>query len=378
MSVKLGQLLIKAGRISPEQLEEALRNQVVHGGKLGTNLVEMGFVKEQELALILGHKLGVPFISAEQLAAINSEVLGHITAEVADKYKIIPLQLEKRRLSLAMADPSDFAAIDAISFLTGFIVRPVVCPELLLVKLLEKHYGIKRKLRYFTSATPHQVRSPHTAPRDQHHTDHDVPSAVNEDSVEEYQFPMFDNFEGFHQLQGDQFEELYMGAAYRGSVSMDTIAQELAEARNRDAIAQTVLQFVSIAFPVAALFLIRNATVTGWKALVRGEQPENFTSLNFPVAEPSMMNTVLTTKGFFLGPVPDTPANREIIKALASRRQGASLVLPLNILERIIIFLYLEGDPEQLAARLPELQRLVAKASMAFEILILRNKILMT
>jgi hypothetical protein len=52
--------------------------------------------------------------------------------------------------------------------------------------------------------------------------------------------------------------------------------------------------------------------------------------------------------------------------------------MPLTILDRIVVFLYLEGEPEQLAARLPELQRLIAKASMAFEILILRNKILMT
>jgi len=378
MSIKLGQLLIKAGRISQEQLEEALRNQVVHGGKLGTNLVEMGFIKEQELALILGHKLGVPFISAEQIAGITEEIAQYVSPEVADKYKVIPLSLEKKRLSLAMADPSDFAAIDAISFLTGFIVRPVVCPELLLVKLLEKFYRIKRKLRYMTSSTPHQVRSPHTPPKDIQHTDHDVPSAVTEDAVDQYDFPMFENFEGFHQLQGDQFEEAYLGGAYRSSVTMDTIAQELAEARNRDAIAHTILQFVSLAFPVSALLLIRNTTIIGWKAQVRGEQPPGFANLNLPIDAPSILNTVLTNKTFFLGPMPDSPANREIIKALTSRRQGASLVLPLSILDRIIVFLYLEGEPEQLAARLPELQRLVAKASMAFEILILRNKILMT
>ncbi len=377
MSVKLGQILIKAGRISPDQLEEGLRNQVVHGGKLGTNLIEMGFIKEQELALILGHKLGVPFISAEQIAGINDEIRGHISAEVADKYKVIPLQLEKKRLSLAMADPSDFSAIDAISFLTGYIIRPVVCPELLLVKMLDKYYGIKRNLRYPTTAHPTKARSPHDSSTVQPHGEHDVPSAVTEDSVEDYQFPMFDNFEGFHQLNGDQFEELYMGSASR-TISMDTIAQELADARNRDVIAQTILQFVSIAFPVAALILIRNATIIGWKALVRGEQPPEFTNLAISVNEPSMLNTVLTTKSFFLGPVPDTPANKEIIKALSSRRQGATLVMPLTILDRIVVFLYLEGEPEQLAARLPELQRLITKASMAFEILILRNKILMT
>lgn len=378
MSIKLGQLLIKAGRITPEQLEEALHNQVLHGGKLGTNLVEMGFIKEQDLALILGHKLGVPFISQDQINAINKEALGCISAEVAEKFTVLPLQLDKKRLSLAMADPSDFSAIDAISFLTGYIIRPIICPELLLVKLLEKCYGIRRKLRYFTPP-PSKTPSPQTQIKESKHPDHDVPSAVTEESVEKYEFPMFDNFEGFHQLQGDQFEELYMGSSYRGgSISMDAIAHELAEARNRDTIAQTILQFVSIAFPVTALLLIRNTNVVGWKAIVRGEQPPQYTNLSVPLSEPSILSTVFTSKTFYLGPVPDTPANKEIIKALTSRRQGATLVLPLIIQDRIVVMLYLEGEPDQLTARLPELQRLVGKSAMAFEILILRNKILMT
>jgi hypothetical protein len=135
---------------------------------------------------------------------------------------------------------------------------------------------------------------------------------------------------------------------------------------------------VSLAFPVAALLLIRNTSITGWKALVRGEQPPEFTNLNLSIDTPSILNTVLTTKSFFLGPVPDTTANKDLIRALTSRRQGASLVLPIYILDRIVLFLYLEGEPDQLSTRLPELQRLVAKTTMAFEILILRNKILMT
>ncbi len=62
--------------------------------------------------------------------------------------RVVPLALNNRKLTVAMADPSDFATIDEISFLTGFIVVPVITPELRLVNALEKYYRIKRELRY--------------------------------------------------------------------------------------------------------------------------------------------------------------------------------------------------------------------------------------
>lgn len=382
MSFKLGQILLKAGRITLQQLDEALRHQVVHGGKLGTNLIELGYITEHELSLVLGHKLGVPFIRQEQVLSLTPEVTGLIPVDMATRYRVIPIETEKRRLTLAMTDPTDLEAIDAISFYTGMIVSPVVCPELLLSRLHEKYYGVKPKPRpssFAATKQPESVQSPPekaeppAAPRNK--TDSPPPSP---EGVEDYELPLFDDFEGFHSLDGDQFDDLYLKPTYYSSASLEQISRELADARNRDAIADTVLNFLGIAFPVGAFILVRQDTFAGWKARVKGEEVKAFLDFSAPLNEPSVLSLVHTSRTFFLGPPPDTPVNRELLRLLGGKTEGHLLVIPLILLDRVVSMLYIEGAPQQLAARLGEVQKLVAKSALAFEILILRNKILMS
>ncbi|HEY5514224.1 MAG TPA: hypothetical protein VIK40_11330, partial [Geomonas sp.] len=110
--MKLGELLIQAGKITPAQLEEALKEQAIFGGKFGTNLIEMGYLDEHDLAHFLSKKTGLPHASPELLMNIPPQVIRLIPEDAARKYRVVPVALNNRRLSLAMSDPSDFAAID--------------------------------------------------------------------------------------------------------------------------------------------------------------------------------------------------------------------------------------------------------------------------
>jgi len=380
VAFKLGQILLKAGRITPQQLDEALRHQVIHGGKLGTNLVELGFITEHELSLVLGHKLGVPFIKQEQVLALTPEIAGLIPAEMATRFRVIPIETEKRRLSLGMIDPSDLEAIDAISFYTGMIVRPVVCPELLLNRLHEKFYGIRTKPRPFVTppTKPSTGDDPVPPPAQPAQPEEPVGTKPEPHAIEEYEIPMFDEFQGFDSLGGDQFDDLFLSSSFHSAASLDKVSAELADARSRDSIADTVLTFLGIAFPVEAFILVRQEFFTGWKARIRGEECRSFLEFSAPIKEPSVLSHVMGTRNLFLGPVPDTPVNRELTRCLGGRRHGHALILPLMITDRVIALLYLEGEAEQLTARLNEVQKLALKTAMAFEILILRNKILMS
>ncbi|MEJ2700199.1 MAG: hypothetical protein P8Z70_11145, partial [Desulfuromonadales bacterium] len=152
MALKLGEMLIREGLLTSAQLEEALKYQVIFGGKLGTNLIEMGLVEENALARVLSRKLGVPCAEESELMKIPSEVIKLIPKDIAAKYKVIPLRLENRRLTLVMADPDDLKAIDEIAFRTGFLVRPALTPEVRLVLALEKYYEIPRGIRYINAA----------------------------------------------------------------------------------------------------------------------------------------------------------------------------------------------------------------------------------
>src|SRR6185369_4925380 len=103
-------------------------------------------------AQFLSQKLGGPHASPEQLTNIPPHIIRLIPEEIVRKYRVVPVALNNRKLSLAMADPSDFAAIDEISFRTGYIVMPLITPELRLVGAMEKYYNIKRELRYIPVA----------------------------------------------------------------------------------------------------------------------------------------------------------------------------------------------------------------------------------
>src|SRR5688572_31416477 len=90
MPVRIGELLLKEKRISAEQLQEALNYQRTNGGKLGANLVKLGYVKDEEITALLSKQYGVPSIALNQFE-IDPAVIKLVPAETARKYQIVPL-----------------------------------------------------------------------------------------------------------------------------------------------------------------------------------------------------------------------------------------------------------------------------------------------
>ncbi len=139
MSVRIGELLLKEKRITPEQLQQALNHQKASGGKLGYNLVAMGFVKDEEITSLLSKQYGVPSINLRQFE-IDSAVVKLIPAETAQKYQIIPLSRSGATLTIAMTDPTNVFAMDDIKFMTGYNVEPVVASEAAVIEAIQKYY----------------------------------------------------------------------------------------------------------------------------------------------------------------------------------------------------------------------------------------------
>jgi hypothetical protein len=81
-------MLVKIGALTEEQLKQVLAAQSIYGGKFGTNLVEMGFVREEDLAVVLSEKLGAPFVDATELDAIPKQVLDVIPLEMVQRYTV--------------------------------------------------------------------------------------------------------------------------------------------------------------------------------------------------------------------------------------------------------------------------------------------------
>jgi type IV pilus assembly protein PilB len=140
MAVRIGELLLKEKRITVEQLQEALNHQRTNGGKLGLNLVKLGFVKDADITALLSKQYGVPSVALADFD-IDAAVLKLVPAETAQKYQIVPLARAGATLTIAMTDPTNVFAMDDIRFMTGYNVEPVVASEIAVLEAIEKYYG---------------------------------------------------------------------------------------------------------------------------------------------------------------------------------------------------------------------------------------------
>src|SRR6266705_1671272 len=161
MPVRIGELLLKEKRISPDQLQQALNHQKANGGKLGHNLVKMGLVKDEEITALLSRQYGVPSINLAQFE-IDPAVIKLIPADTAQKYQIVPLSRAGATLTIAMTDPTNVFAMDDIKFMTGYNVEPVVASESAVSDAIQKYYSAAKAKRGGESASPSGPSGPST------------------------------------------------------------------------------------------------------------------------------------------------------------------------------------------------------------------------
>ncbi len=145
MAIKLGEMLLKARLITQDQLNGALEAQKTGGGKLGYNLVKLGFVKEEDITQLLSQQYGVPAINLREVE-IDESVYRLIPSEVAQKYLIMPVQRTGATLTIAMVDPTNVFAMDDIKFMTGYNVDPVVASEVAIKDAIDNYYGSSHQL----------------------------------------------------------------------------------------------------------------------------------------------------------------------------------------------------------------------------------------
>ncbi|OGW72815.1 MAG: hypothetical protein A2484_06975, partial [Nitrospirae bacterium RIFOXYC2_FULL_44_7] len=311
--MKLGEVLVKEGLITKEHLRLALERQVIFGGRIGTNIVELGILTEDEFTKFLSRYLKIPVIEPAQLANIDEETIFSISKELAEKYKAIPFKKDKNRLHMAMLDPKDMKAVDEFRFISGYDIIPYAASELRILYALEKYYGIKRDLRYIS---------------------------------------IFDRIEEEKQVVVTDSEEL------------KKIKQAFANVTEKEEIAGILISEAQKVVKRAALFVVKGSGVSGWKAKGLTVEGVDISALSSGGAS-SIFNDVLVKKAYYRGPVLKTPGNEELIKILSGTPQD-SLTIPISIRERAVALLYADnGVDAVLDANVNYLNTLVSMASMA-------------
>lgn len=137
---RLGELLVEAGLITPAQLQSAITHQKIARGRLGSNLVALGYISEEVLMDFLSHQAGVPQLDARQLD-VPPEILKLIPHRLAEQFTVLPIAFkEPKSLVLAMSDPSDLNAMDSARFASGLNIEPVVASHSALRKAISDLY----------------------------------------------------------------------------------------------------------------------------------------------------------------------------------------------------------------------------------------------
>ena len=136
-SVRIGDLLIREGLITKEQLDRALQEQKQNGTRVGYNLIKLGFIQENELTKMLARQFKMPAVDLSKFA-VDPKVAKLIPGELALKNLVLPLKRDGRTLTVAMADPTNIGVLEDVKFITRYDVFPVIAGEFTIRNVLEK------------------------------------------------------------------------------------------------------------------------------------------------------------------------------------------------------------------------------------------------
>lgn len=143
--LKLGELLVKSGRITSFQLESALSHQKMLGGRLGASLIKLGYIKERELLGFLAEQLGLPLVDLSK-EEIFPEVLAFLPREKAIELNVLPLkQLKVNGVNcviMALSDPTNLHLVDSLRFMLGQRILPALALEADISAAIDIFYGI--------------------------------------------------------------------------------------------------------------------------------------------------------------------------------------------------------------------------------------------
>jgi len=398
---KLGQLLVARGWITVQQLTRALQNQGIVGGRLGTCLLEMDAVGEDNLLRALAEQLGVPAASLDDLRGIPEEVLALVPDKLARRCRAVPFRLEGSRLDLAMMDARNLACQDEIAFATGKRVKVHVAHELRILEALEKYYKedspsrygllVERlnRARYFWERPESRAESATTlaasyeellgAGRSRPAAMAPPPPAAEPAAKPEAQpAPAAPRPSRAASVPLTAAERALLGvkdapppAPEPVPASLEQVDKALAALQDPEAVGRLVLSYLIRDHRHAALFQIGRDKITAWQAQGEGIDPKIFKDYSVGFDQPSLFLNLRQGNNVYLGPLPPMPAHRELARAWGGELPRDCVMLPVRLKDRLVAVIYADGSKK---VDLVQLQRLAASMAAALGRCILLKK----
>jgi hypothetical protein len=368
---QVAEYLLERGWITSAQLDEARRTQGFFGGRLETHLLKLGYVSEEALGDALTEVAGVPFASWDRLRAVPPAALQAVPQKLIERHRVCPFRLDEGRLRIAMLAPRDAVALREIQAATAHVVEPWIAIEPRLYQAIERHF----RLRFAGTAGISMPRGPGIGPRA-------ARERAEQDSGEPQAVAVEVGLDG-RPLDAEPTLEDYVREnagpppdPVTPRTTMESLDDALAAARDRDEMAGALFDFCSERASRSALFAVGKESVRGVAGRGRAFEGDLLRKLSVPVGSGTLFDTALQSRDFYFGVVPTLPANRDLFTALGGRLPANVMLLPVIVKERTVALLYLDGDDGPLPRPdIPLMRRVAAKAGLAFEMLLLRNKL---
>ena len=362
--MKLGTLLLRNAAISLSQLESGLRTQVLYGGRLGTNLVELGFLDIDGLGDQLGELYQMPVASRALLDAARPEVVNLITARTAESLGAIPLGYLPPfvdSLAVAMIDPRDDLAIDQLADHTGRSIAPYIVSELRALYYLEKHYGLPRQARFVRPGTRRVGSSGGDRRRAQPPGGLVTPPPVRLEP----------------RRRAQPSDSMPIPAPVPPKLGFSEACDRIDVARHRDEIGATLLEFADGRFPALVLFLVRDGNALGWRSYSERPLARPIKELSLPIGGSSSLQCASDDLRLFRGKPPAAahPTETALWSFLGLAPVAEVAVAPVAVRQRPVNLVYAHPRGERFeGAVIDELNELAVRASEAYVRLIRQAK----
>src|SRR3990170_8888930 len=155
---RLGDLLHHGGLITESDLKKALEEQKRTGKRMGETLLSLKLATEFDIAKVLASQLGIQYVSLAS-TPIEPEATALIPESLAKKHLCIPINFDRKYLSLAMVDPLDYESIKDIAFHSGLEIKPLISTRKEILDALEQHYKLDSSVEGILAETTDIVRA---------------------------------------------------------------------------------------------------------------------------------------------------------------------------------------------------------------------------
>ncbi len=405
-------MLVRDGRLTEAQLNQALQFQAKDGGRLGTVLFEHGLVDLEALTVYLGLELGIPIATGAMLERAKRAAVRLLQPPQAFKHKCVPLVVQDRQLIAAIEDPHDFATLEALTQITGYRVLPRVAPEARIYYYIERYYGVARPARFMkfgdtprggdiagdaglpAPPLPGLPPVPHApvAPPGPRPVLKSVKlpalSSFDESALELEADDLLESLDADDTAPAEPQTQLRphrtttpppIAAAAPstprpGAISYEAALTELATLTDRNRIVDVLLAHAALIFDVAVLFAVRDQMAFGWKAF--GDVPglPHVEHLLIPLEHPSVIQAATAAEdGLVHGPVTPSTVNNYLYKVLGTSEPRRATAGRIMIGKRVVNVLYGHGR-ELSEQQIDELRQVCVSAASAYARLIAVQK----